>query len=612
MTALVRLLGAPRFDTGGAPTPPPRGRKSWGVLAYLLLTEHSPSRQRLAALLFPEADDPLGALRWSLADLRRSFAGMGSLGGDPVRLVLGDGVTTDVGLSGPGPCHDPALAMAGELLEGMTFEGCPAFETWLLVERRRLASDAEALLRETALRRLGAGRFPEAVTIAARLVEQNPLDEANQVLLVRCLTADGSLADALAQANRCEALFRRELGIAPSAQLRAAADGPRGSAAVSPARGRASAAAQLEAGRAAIDAGAVDAGLQCLRRAVAEADRAPDADLRLRSRIALGSALVHAVRGRDEEGAAVLHEALAAAEATGEQAAAGRVSRELGFVDLQAGRRRRAEEWLIRAERLADDDDDVERSAVLAIRGMNFSDMGQYDAALESLQRSAEWAERGGSPRQSAWALSHVGRVHVLRGDTGAARTVLDTVLAVVRAEKWMAFAPWPECFRAEVDRLEGRHDEARDRYSHAFALSCQVSDPCWEGIAARGHGMLDADAGDPVGALDWLADADTRCLRWPDPYQWIHAYVLDATCQVAIDSGSPRASAWVDELTDVSARSGMQELVVRAHVHSARLGREGAATAARQAAGAIDNPVLTDLVAGLGSPPTIEEGSIR
>lgn len=79
MTALVRLLGAPRFDTGGAPTPPPRGRKSWGLLAYLLLTEHPPSRQRLAALLFPEADDPLGALRWSLADLRRSLAGRGVL-----------------------------------------------------------------------------------------------------------------------------------------------------------------------------------------------------------------------------------------------------------------------------------------------------------------------------------------------------------------------------------------------------------------------------------------------------------------------------------------------------------------------------------------------------
>lgn len=610
MTALVGLLGAPRFDTGGAPTPPPRGRKSWGLLAYLLLTEQPPSRQRLATLLFPDADDPLGALRWSLADLRRSLAGMGSLGGDPVRLVLGDGVTSDVALCGSGQPGDPHLAMTGELLEGMTFEGCPAFETWLSVERRRLASYAEALHRETALRRLGAGRFPEAVTIAARLVEQNPLDEVNQVLLVRCLTADGSRAEALAQATRCEELFRRELSTAPSAQLRAAAAGPRGSAAVSPARGRASAAAQLEAGQAAIDAGAVDAGLQCLRRAVAEADGVPDADLRLRSRIALGSALVHAVRGRDEEGAAVLHEALAAAEATGEQAAAGRVSRELGFVDLQAGRRRRAEEWLVRAERLAEDD--VERSAVLAIRGMSLSDMGQYGAALESLQLSAEWAERGGSPRQSAWGLSHVGRVHVLRGDTGPARTVLDTVLDVVRAERWMAFAPWPECFRAEVDRMEGRHEEARDRYSRAFALSCQVCDPCWEGIAARGLGMLDADAGDPVGALDWLADADTRCLRWPDPYQWIHAYVLDATCQVAIDSGSPRALAWVDALTDIAARSGMQELVVRAHVHSARLGREGAATAARQAAGAIDNPVLTDLVAGLGSPPAYEEGAIQ
>jgi tetratricopeptide (TPR) repeat protein len=295
----------------------------------------------------------------------------------------------------------------------------------------------------------------------------------------------------------------------------------------------------------------------------------------------------------------VLHEALTAADRTGDQEAAGRACRELGFVDLQAGRRQRAEEWLIRAERLAVDD--VGRAAVLAIRGMNLSDMAQYGAALETLERSVDWAERGGSRRQAAWSRGHIGRLHLLRGDTGLARDVLDAVLEVVRAERWMVYAPWPECFRAEVDRAEGRPDLARDRFTRAFALSCQVADPCWEGVAARGQGLLDADDGDPVGALEWLMEADTRCLRWADPYQWVHAYVLDATCQVAVDSGSPRAGAWVDELTEVAARSAMQELVVRAHVHAARLGRDGAAAAARDAAATVDNPLVTSLVAGLG-----------
>ena len=53
---------------------------------------------------------------------------------------------------------------------------------------------------------------------------------------------------------------------------------------------------------------------------------------------ALGMALVHNVRGRDEEGAAALHEALALAEAAGDREAAAKVCRELGFVEVQAGR----------------------------------------------------------------------------------------------------------------------------------------------------------------------------------------------------------------------------------------------------------------------------------
>jgi DNA-binding SARP family transcriptional activator len=609
MTVLVRLLGAPRVETGGAPTPTPRGRKSWGLLAYLLLTERPPSRQRLAALLFPDADDPLRALRWSLADVRRSLAGLATLDGDPVRLVLAEGVTTDLALVGAGARVDPDVA-GGELLEGMSFDGCPGFETWLHVERRRLASECEAVLRESALRRLGSGDHRAAVGTASRLVEQNPLDETNQVLLIRCLAVAGSRAEALTQVRRCEDLFRRELGTAPSPQVRDAAESPAGTVSRSPAGGRASAVAQLEAGQAAVDAGAVEPGLQCLRRAVAEATAVPDHQLRVRSLIALGSALVHAVRGRDEEGAAVLHEALASAELTGDQPAAGRASRELGFVDIQAGRRQRAEEWLVRAEDLADDD--VERAAVLAIRGMNLSDMAQYGDALDTLQRSVEQAHQGGSRRQAAWSQGLVGRIHVLRGETGLAVTALDDVLDVVRAEKWMAFAPWPESLRAEVDRTAGHHDAAAERYAHAFALACQLADPCWEGIAARGQGLLQAEAGDRAGALDCLADADSRCLRWPDPYQWVHAFVLDATCQVAIDAGSSRAPQWVDRLLDIAARTSMQELVVRAHVHAARLGREGAVLAAREAAATVDNPVLTDLVAGLRSPPALTTGATR
>ena len=63
------------------PVEPPRGHKAWGLLAYLVRTRLPPSREALAALLFPEADDPLGTLRWTLSALRRSLGEDAEVGG---------------------------------------------------------------------------------------------------------------------------------------------------------------------------------------------------------------------------------------------------------------------------------------------------------------------------------------------------------------------------------------------------------------------------------------------------------------------------------------------------------------------------------------------------
>ena len=54
-----------------------------GGCSLPLRTRVPPSREGLASLLFPEADDPLGTLRWSLSVLRRSLGDDAELGGDP-------------------------------------------------------------------------------------------------------------------------------------------------------------------------------------------------------------------------------------------------------------------------------------------------------------------------------------------------------------------------------------------------------------------------------------------------------------------------------------------------------------------------------------------------
>src|SRR5262249_55602920 len=67
--------------------------------------------------------------------------------------------------------------------------------------------------------------------------------------------------------------------------------------------------AMMEAGSAAVSAGAVEAGVRSLRTAVRLADRAGAAQLCVSSRLVLAEALIHALGGLDEAGLAALHEA---------------------------------------------------------------------------------------------------------------------------------------------------------------------------------------------------------------------------------------------------------------------------------------------------------------
>jgi hypothetical protein len=124
--------------------------------------------------------------------------------------------------------------------------------------------------------------------------------------------------------------------LVPSPALRAAArgSGPRPHVGL---RAGVVAASLLQAGAAALAAGAVDAGVETLRRAAEEAERARDPALEADVLAALGSALVHAVRGFDGEGSVVLHRALTAARTARSPGAAADILRELAFADVQAG-----------------------------------------------------------------------------------------------------------------------------------------------------------------------------------------------------------------------------------------------------------------------------------
>ena len=591
MGLAIHLLGAPRVERDGRVLAAPRGYKVWGLLAYLIRSDVGASRSHLAGLLFEDAEDPLAALRWNLSELRR-LLGIAGLRGDALALSLEPTAYVDVEVVTKGTWAE-ALCMRGlgrELLEGMSFSSSPSFDVWLATERRHLQATTEAILREAALARLAAGAVTEAADLAGRLVRQNPLDENFQALLVRSLAAAGDGVGAARQVAACRELFQRELGVQPGATLEAAMRTVTATPTAWPATGRVAAIAQLDAGEAAIGAGALDAGLQCLRRAIVEADRTGDAVLRARTRVALGGALVHAARGRDEEGATALHEALAIGQDASSPLAAA-ACRELGYVEFLRGRYERALVWLRRAAPLVGDDR-AEQARIAIVHGSALSDTAHYAAAITMLQDAEALANSVGDVKQVAYALSMLGRALLLRGELQAAIEALDRSVTMAQ-QGWTAFVPWPQSLRAEVDLIRGDVDAAAERFDHAFALGCQLDDPCWEGIAGRGRGRVAIARGESQRAIEILVDSIARCVRLPDAYLWGKGYALDVLCGLAAANDMPQASAWIDELQNLAARSGMRELTVRSHLHRAALGDSASGAAARLLACEIDNPAL-------------------
>jgi DNA-binding SARP family transcriptional activator len=557
----IRLLGPPAIlDDAGAPQPV-RGHQTWALLARIVLTERPVSRRTLASELFASAVDPLGALRWCLAGLRRAAGKHDVFTGDPVEPRLPAGTRIDVHELQAGRFD---LDWVGELLEDVDPRCGPELDTWLLVQRQRVAGLLDGELRAAVLRELSIGDPARAVELATIGVQRASFDERTHVLLVKSLVAAGAHGAAVAHIEETEELFRHELGVEPTPALRSAA---RRRAAEPPAgvSSRAVAASLLESGRAALAAGAADAGLECLRRAVDEAEGADDAHLHATCLFELGTALVHAVRSYDDEGALLLQHSASLAEQLGDPAIGAEAWRELGYVDALAGRRPSARAHLQRARALAAADDRL-LAGVVAVDAFNLADWGHHDEALAEYQEAVELARQIGNTRREAWALGLGGWAHLDAGDPDGARSWIEDCLRVTAAARWVAFKPFPTAVAGELRLRDGpAPPPLRRELDETFALSCRLADPCWEGATARTLALTAAADDDLDAALAWISRARDGCLRETDVFVAMHAAILATDAELAAAAGDA-------ERTETSARS-LVALSARTHMdtHLAR-----------------------------------------
>ncbi|MCU1536393.1 MAG: transcriptional regulator, family, partial [Humibacillus sp.] len=316
---------------------------------------------------------------------------------------------------------------------------------------------------------------------------------------------------------------------------------------------------------------------------------------------ALGRALVHSVRGYDGEGSIVLHHALGLVRGQKRPAVEGDVLRELAFVDVQAGRHTSAARTLSAAMLQADlAADDALRAGVLALQGMNSADLGRHVRASDLLSRSAATAANAGQVRQQAWSLGVLARSLLLGGDPTAARAAADESIGIARRERWNAFLPWPQVLHAQTLVEEGRRDAAKAEAEEAFALACELGDPCWEGMAARALGLIASQDGDRDGAHRWLAQAHRRADRVSDRYVWVSAYVGLADLHVCRAHGDDVRPA-AQRLHDAALRADLPELLAWALVHLAESGDTTRVGPAQAAAAGLDDPALKARAEALG-----------
>jgi DNA-binding SARP family transcriptional activator len=216
----ITLLGSPRVERSGREIAF-ETRKAVAILALLAIEGGRQPRERLAAMLWPNAapERARGALRRTLSAIRTSAVGEALQADTTTVRLREDRVDLDVRrfreVRARGEHARAVREYGGDLLAGFGLREAPDFEAWAEAQgealRAELADSLEELIREER----DAGRPGKAIAHALRWLELDPLNEAAHRELMRLHALAGDRSAAIRQYHECVRLLDRELGVAP-------------------------------------------------------------------------------------------------------------------------------------------------------------------------------------------------------------------------------------------------------------------------------------------------------------------------------------------------------------------------------------------------------------
>src|SRR3989440_3720390 len=439
MTLRVRLLGRPGLEHDGA-TRRLEGHKTWALLTYLLLEPRAPSRRELADLLWTEADDPLGAVRWAMSQVRKAVDPPAEIAERDGRIKIdAEVLVVDAGELLRGEWDDSTIddLVRGELLEGMSFGEAPSFDTWLQVQRARVASSATDALRWAAT--LLSHRDPDrALALAERALRTEPFDDGLHELIVEIHTARGDRERARTYVAGLARRYRDELAIEPPSSISRPLERPARSAAEPLLRLDVRARALLDIARVRFWAGDFASARDIALRAAQQAGESGDRALEARALILGSTTYTGGGLGTAREWTSHLQRALRLANELGDRATSAQIETERGRISAIEGRYEAAEASFRRARRLAGDIGDTKEAGwARAMLAVVHADRCEYGAAEEDLR--AALPALGWAPH----AMAALARVLVSMGNAEEGKAFADAAVARTEREGLPPTPPW-------------------------------------------------------------------------------------------------------------------------------------------------------------------------
>jgi len=203
-------------------------RKGLGLLAYVADVCRPVGRDVMASLLWPESDseEARGSLRRTLHKIHIAFQA-NVICADRTSLILAPSLAASIDTHefetacDTGEMEKAGQLYSGDFLEGLSIEGCPAFDEWAFFRREALRSRLVQVLERQIERALVSSAPAAAIPAAVRLVGLDPLSETAQRHLISAYMRTGDRAAAERQYESCARVLAVELGVAPDPQTKA-------------------------------------------------------------------------------------------------------------------------------------------------------------------------------------------------------------------------------------------------------------------------------------------------------------------------------------------------------------------------------------------------------